>query len=218
LVAYIYDELSAAGRETFERHLLDCSGCTSELADISLARLGVYEWHRDEFVPLETPHFVIPEEPRAVATPKYSLIEIFRGFLSSPMRLATAGGAFAIFAFAATFGLLFKSGPVPQVADSQQTISSPIPQSEKPEQRNIERTVAEQRNEEVGTPAPKREFRPAKSEQRVQAVQINAKRSSNQPKLQTTSARSAPRLGNFVETEDKSLRLADLVADIDTKD
>ena len=63
LVAYVYGELSSDGRARFENHLLDCSACTAEFADISLSRLGVYEWHRDEFLPLETPQFVIPFAP-----------------------------------------------------------------------------------------------------------------------------------------------------------
>src|SRR5436190_2467191 len=97
LVAYIYDELPASSRAPFEEHLLDCSGCTAEFAEISVSRLGVFEWHRDEFLPLATPTFAIPYETRRVAgEQQISWLNAFRGLATSPLRVAFAGGAMAI--------------------------------------------------------------------------------------------------------------------------
>lgn len=218
LVAYIYDEISSASRETFERHLLDCNGCTAELADISLSRLGVYEWNRDEFIPLETPQFVIPYEPKEVATPKLSWVDALRGFFASPMRLVTAGGALAAIAFAVTFGFQYGSAPNNRAAATPGTITAQPSLSNETVKSVADPVVADQREVEIQTPAPKRESRPTMSEQRIQATQIKNVRMQRRATNQTASAQSAPRLGNFVETEDKSLRLADLVADIDTKE
>ena len=217
-VAYIYDELPSAARETFESHLLDCSGCTADLADISLSRLEVYEWNRDEFVPLETPQFVIPYEPKTVTAPKLSWIDSLRGFLASPVRLATAGGAFAVIAFAFTFGVVFFSGPENQVASVQEQNTETAPVSEVKENQVAGQTVKTSTFDQIKIPATKRQFKSVNNDSRVRPVQINVKRTSPRPKFQTANTQSAPRLGNFVDTEDKSLRLADLVADIDTRD
>ena len=218
LVAYIYDELPATGRESFEHHLLDCSGCTAELADISLSRLGVYEWHRDEFVPLETPQFVIPYEPKALAAPKISWIDALRGLVESPMRLATAGGAFALVIFAVVFGVSNLSGPSNQIARGEENVA-PAPQvdSGTASPANIG-TVAVQQDDKVEGSVSKREFKSSVSEQRIRPVQAKATKPVKRATVPATSAQSVPRLGNFVETEDTSLRLSDLVANIDTKD
>ena len=218
LVAYIYDELPASGRETFERHLLGCSGCTAELADISLSRLGVYEWHRDEFLPLETPQFVIPYVPKAIPAASASWIETFRGFLASPMRLATAGGAFALVVFAVVFGVSNFSGPSNQITRAEEN-AAPAPQvvsgTALPSSIGA---VAVKKEVEVESSVSKREFKSPVSEQRIRPVQAKATKPVKRATVPATSAQSVPRLGNFVETEDTSLRLADLVANIDTKD
>src|SRR5215213_5119036 len=105
LVAYIYDELSRARRDTFEDHLLNCSGCTAEFATISMSRLDVFEWHREEFLPLATPQFVIPFERKPASEAQYSWLDTLRGLVWSPMRVAFAGGS--LVALAVAFGLFF---------------------------------------------------------------------------------------------------------------
>lgn len=218
LVAYIYGELPAAGRNAFEHHLLDCGGCTAELADISLSRLGVFEWHRDEFLPLETPQFVIPFEPQTITAPKYSWIDALRGLVASPMRFATAGGAFAVLIFAMVFGTSYVSGPSVQVAVDQPTNYSP-PRVEVVDALPPVADVAiAKEGDGSEVVAPKREFRSTVTSARIRSVQAKTAKPAKRTNIQTTTARSVPRLGNFDETEDTSLRLADLVANIDTKD
>ena len=56
LVAYLYDEMGAAEQSVLETHLAGCDLCTAEFADLSFSRLGVYEWHRDDFAPLAAPN------------------------------------------------------------------------------------------------------------------------------------------------------------------
>ena len=217
LVAYVYGELSSDGRARFENHLLDCSGCTAEFADISLSRLGVYEWHRDEFLPLETPQFVIPFAPATTPVEAgNSWIEAFSDFVFSPLRIAFGGGSLALIAVA--FGLVYiltsdknageaDVGAVPEVV-------SEVPQLKSPE------IVASAEGVPVKIdPTEKQDNRAAIVAPRTPTV-VRTKAPARRKQITpiTASAQKAPRLGTFAEPEDSSLRLSDLVADIDTKD
>jgi anti-sigma factor RsiW len=44
IVSFIYGELAVAESTVLEEHLSFCDDCTAELADLSFARLDVYEW------------------------------------------------------------------------------------------------------------------------------------------------------------------------------
>ena len=55
LIAYLYNEMPAAGRSTFESHLTACQTCTDEFAGLSQARFEVFDWKREEFDTLATP-------------------------------------------------------------------------------------------------------------------------------------------------------------------
>jgi hypothetical protein len=216
LVAYIYDELSSTRRSVFEDHLLNCSGCTAEFADISMSRLDVFEWHRDEFLPLATPHFVIPIG-RKPAVPQYSWFEALRTLVWTPTRMAFAGASLAI--TAAAFGLLFiaNSDPNVDVVTGGAQVVSPVDISIRQVPLTSETVAFDSPSVENKAPT-KREFRGLDSVRRTKAIQVTAAAPKKRTKTVTTSAQNVPRLGNFVEPEDTSLRLADLMADIDTKD
>lgn len=218
LVAYIYDELPTSGRAAFEAHLLDCSGCTAEFAEISISRLGVFEWHRDEFLPLATPTFAIPYEAGKVAfEPKVSWLNALRGFVASPMRMAFAGGAMAVIALAFSFAFLSNAGSPgdlqARVPERVESVKIEIPAPVVTKNKVGTESVAIN----VGQPA-KREFKKIDRSQRVHPVNAKFIEPKRQLSIPATNATNVPRLGNYVETEDTSLRLADLVADIDTKD
>jgi hypothetical protein len=215
LVAYIYGELNPADHSAFEKHLLDCSGCTAEFADISISRLGVYEWHRDEFVPLATPRFEIPYQVPASAPSGFSWIDGLRNFIS-PMRIAFAGGTLAAVVFAVIVlngwnsnGDNVAAATVPAVKVDQ---NLPVDGPDYVELPSVVETKGDQ------APASIRNYKSARPARQFRVLEAKATSVRKQQKVQLTSASSSPRLGNFVETEDKSLRLADLVADIDTRD
>ncbi|MFL6467112.1 MAG: anti-sigma factor family protein [Pyrinomonadaceae bacterium] len=218
LIAYIYGELPMSSHAAFEKHLLDCSGCTEEFADISVSRLGVFEWHRDEFLPLETPQFVIPFEPKApTASQPYSWFDAVRNLVASPMRLVAAGGSLAIITFAVAFGVLnYSNSNENQVASGVSNVGI---ETAKPN------NVVALESDPIKLVLPKKAEntvvkRAATSREPSHIVRTKADVSKDVPVVQASKATtiSVPRLGNFVETEDTSLRLADLVADIDTMD
>jgi hypothetical protein len=223
LVSYIYDELPAGGRTAFEDHLLSCTNCVEAFAAVSEARLGVYEWHRDEFLPLETPAFEIPyERPVIVSEPEFSWLDALRGIFT-PARLAAAGGAFAVLAFAFGTFFILTSPSEPLVADANDTVRpavvSDLPETKisRPEGGTqmtlVESPVSETKAERINAKAAQNASRSIQS--RASNKHVIRK---DQDQTQATRSTSVPRLGTYDEPEDNSLRLADLVADIDTKD
>ena len=214
LVAYIYDELEYMDRNAFEDHLQDCSGCTAEFADISISRLGVYEWHRDEFAPLATPHFAIPYD---APEPKVSWLNALLGLIASPIRLGFAGASLAItifgFVIISNYGTNETSVAGAIVAVPIAPVSPAVPVTEsKP-------SVIESVSKREDKARTVREFRNAQPVGQAHVVHAKATGPKTRPDtVKTTTASSGPRLGSFVDTEDRSLRLADLVADIGTRD
>ncbi len=221
LVSYIYGEFPVNDRTAFEDHLLSCGECIEEFAAVSESRLGVYEWHRDEFLTLETPYFEIPFR-RSVAVSEQSLgwFDALRR-LFTPARLAVAGGAFAT--FAVVFGTIFiVSTPTDQfIADANTTVA-PVNLS-----NNIKETVIPPVNSSEQTESKEsfiNEFKAEKTSTKrrrsSRLVQAKATTINSVRQNQVQEARSAtmPRLGTFDEAEDTSLRLADLVANIDAND
>src|SRR5690606_9049029 len=55
LMSYIYGELDGAAAARVEDHLLECTNCRMEFADLSDGHLSVFEWNKLEFEPLATP-------------------------------------------------------------------------------------------------------------------------------------------------------------------
>jgi hypothetical protein len=216
LVAYLYDELKAAERESFETHLADCGTCTDEFAELSFARLDVYEWHRDEFAAMETPHFAIP-----YAEAKVSWLDGVRAFFTLHGRLAV-GGAFAL--VAVVFGAVFissmnRNDDVASVPKTENIASNKI----KPINPSVVPTPANEMLKATNDP-PKSESDPSvikvstagKSPAPTKAVirrpLKTPQRNVNQP------VKNAPRLNDFEDEDDNTLRLGYLLADIDTKD
>lgn len=223
LVAYLYDELNPAERTLFETHLADCGTCTDEFADLSFARLDVYEWHRDEFAAMETPHFVIP-----YAEAKASWVEIVRSFFVLHAKLATVGGAFAVLAFIFGGSLIFSTEKTDEVVQQIQT------RNDNGNKSVIEKTA----NRSIGLPPKDQPLtsgadmnESAKTKDAV--VRISASKRNPKPtnavnrqsdlkqrilnKPVTPESSKAPRLNDFDDEDDNTLRLGDLLADIDTR-
>jgi hypothetical protein len=220
LVAYLYDEMNVAERSVFEGHLSACDSCTAEFAELSYARLGVYEWNRDEFAELATPDIVVPYEPA-----RSSWMDAVRAFFISPAQWAMAGGAFAVFAIVAGVwfvipnGVEVASGPVPN--------SSPAAVNNKPAEE-IQPAAAPTANNPVvdGRDPVVQKAEPIKSEIVRTSSDENVKSPNHKPaKIDKATPqpvqakrRAAPRLNDFEDEDDNTLRLGDLLAEVDTRD
>ena len=216
LVSYIYDELPVAERRWFEGHLLNCSSCTAEFADLSMSRLGVYEWNRDEFVPLETPRFAIPY---ASPEPAGSWLAAIRGFVFTPVRLSFAGGALALLvvALSALYLADFSPSGVAGIQVQEPIIENVGPARAPDIAKVKDEVIADKDLTEKILDKPRVTVE-ATIERKPLIVRAKSIRKPTDRQLTARGNPSvkAPRLGTFEEVEDTSLRLADLVADIDS--
>jgi hypothetical protein len=199
ILAYMYGELSDRSRSSFESHLLDCGKCTDEFAEISATRYEVYEWKKLEFDPLVTPLFEIPYEGEVAVSPAWHE-RLRSAFASSWAVPGFAAGALVIASLlAVSFSLLNDEGPeiatqstnvTPAVNTSSSTPSPPAQQS-----------------------SPSSAAEPPKPEGSAIRVSAEARAES----VRNTRV-VPPRLNDFADDEDTSLRLAQLLDDIETSD
>lgn len=215
LAAFLYGEMDAASRASIEQHLTACDACTSEFADLSFARLDVYEWHRDEFVEMPTPPIVIPY---AEAVTRSSWLEAFRGLFTWSGQWVTAGAAFAAVAVMSVIFWQYSSRPV-EVADRTQGFPIP-PVKERP-------AVPTPGTVEHRPQSPQPDVPPQKvsttlvKKQPVQPVKPAAAPSPRRsPANRSVQAKqpAPPRLNDFEDEDDTTLRLGDLLAEVDTRD
>ena len=227
-VSYIYGELDQTARDAFESHLAGCDECAMELASYSDARLGVIEWRREDFDHLETPAIVVPwasDKQAVVETKPVGIVSRFIEKLSAFPMFAKAGLGLAAAALAVGVYYFAPSAPLSQrnVASSLKTENSQPssapenktsegPESqfvangeEKPstiEKKNIDARPSRLRNATVARVST----RPA-----VRRSELATASTSTNFRLST---KKAPRLTSVDEDDDKSLRLADLFAEI----
>jgi anti-sigma factor RsiW len=220
IVSYMYGELSAPASFAFESHLAECGECTDGFAEVSSARFEVYDWKKLEFDGLPTPSFVIPSSQ---SEPAMSWIEKVRAAFANSW--ATQGLAFGGVLFAAVLGgLVFFGG-----GDSGITTVStePTPVTSSPVVVPVPSPVT------IPDVVASNGSATSSSEQAPRSVQVKTtvRGSSNRrPTRRTDTIRPitaqrtvtiddrAPRLNEFNDDEDTSLRLAQLFDDIDTRD
>lgn len=220
IVSYMYDEMPAVERERFEDHLLNCTPCTDEFAAVADARYGVYEWNKEEFAHIQTPHFVIPYDEPITAVPFFAKVrQAFQfgfGWLPTGAALASVTIVLGIGYFA--FIGNKPDGPIARLNEQDnrtttvQTSESTSPSGEL-RSADFVTPVAN----ETGTRTTKAiqvqtkvTHSPAKhnlvAPQPVKFADANARRSN------------APRLSNVSDEEDQTLRLSELLDVVDSSE
>ncbi len=221
VVAYLYGELSPADRDVFEDHLLVCVPCTDEFAAAADSRYSVFEWKKLEFDPLETPVFAIPY---VEAKPSYSWVETLKGLFATGPRLATAG-AFGL--IIAVVGLAFFVGSyrTPELAAVPVVPAPQLNEATIPETVNVAAEPPNLVRDSVDTKTPGIEpslavVKDRTSQKARRAVKTTARKPTVASRAMPprTESVQVPRLNEFDDISDESLRLADLVADIGSLD
>ena len=222
IVPYMYGELPVAESSVFESHLVGCSECTDEFAAISNARYEVYEWKKLEFEPLVTPQFVIPYGASEETVNTW--VDKLRAAFSKSWAVPSL--AFAMLAivsiFAAAFIYLGNDRGV-TIAGGDNSNPSPVTLDEIETPRPVPVTV--NRDAVTEDPHMTPAVRPVKAAVHSRAESRRAVRPTKltqqrRVEIKSTSAQNqnAPRLNDFSEDEDTSLRLAELFEDIETSD
>lgn len=218
IVSYIYDEMSGAERLEFEGHLSGCSGCTDEFAAISDARFSLFEWQKEEFADLPTPEITIPYvRSRKLAEPTESIgvLAAIRGWVASA-NLAVAAAVALIVVAGLSFVVLRFSG----INEQPLALNAPVESSEKAQNTPI-------RTDESAIKKPDRLVTPAvapTNDKNVHALNVVLRRNpTNRTRTLARTekhsiqpvASAAPVLSGYDAEEDRSLRLADLFAEMD---
>ncbi|HMT08419.1 MAG TPA: hypothetical protein PKA82_10475 [Pyrinomonadaceae bacterium] len=216
LLSYLYEDGSADSREKFEFHLADCGICTDEFAAISLARFSVYEWHKEEFVPMETPQILIPyEEPR---------VSIWNGIREAfSFNWANASLAAAGLLVVATLGAVFLSNTevVQEVdlAGNSNTVSVTGPSNAEPSKPLLVDPNDVVAPAKASVEFPPRRTRPERTAQSKREIRPNQPAVRNEVKPSTVATTRDRRSLDAIDddTEDDSLRLSDLLDAEDTR-
>lgn len=228
LVSYLYAEIGDADRLKLDSHLARCSSCTDEFAGFSESRFAVYEWQRSAFAALETPEISGPWQ-QAVSL-KISSTETkprswFSGLLARPaLVFAAVPVLLALGLIAVFYSNLAPKNAVRSASNSQVSTlqASPAASENQPVTHPTEQNVAKvDDSHKIAASTPVI----AKDKVVPQFARAIGKRPLQQ-KLKTEMASTdlaknslrgrSPRLGDFEEDEDTSVRLTDLLADADT--
>lgn len=226
LVSYLYGEMAEDRRTRLEEHLLDCTACTDEFAGLSEARFSVFEWHKEEFVPLATPEFTIPYEKKAVRAAAERPAAGLRSWITfgwPAFAMASialvAAGSIALWIFATNTGTaeqLAKNTNVELVSPPAAPVQAvPVGEEPKPDVAVAVTPVAPARPHEIvpvrASTAP-RHLRPVQPKLDLPNIKVDeAVVSPGKQPLR------APSLSAQVDDEDKSLRLTDLFDTLDSR-
>ncbi|MEP6947161.1 MAG: zf-HC2 domain-containing protein [Acidobacteriota bacterium] len=224
MVTYLYAEATPAERERFEKHLLECTPCTDEFAELSDARFSVFEWQREEFAPLVTPKFDIPYPVIQKAVVRTGFRSIFG--LGWPAFAMAAALVVTLFGF----GLWIiqpKPGSGDQISKKEPVKSasvmseSPLVATENPEKAG---TLNDLHRKDVAVTATNIKAE-APKKAAVHFSRPVLARVTNLRKLETEATVAElqrqggrlPRLTARTDEEDESLRLTDLFDSLDDK-
>ena len=219
MLAYLYNEMSADQRDSFELHLEDCETCIDGFAELSQSRYSVYEWKKVDFDPLQTPYIDIPYKT-AVEAASPSFIEKVRAAFANA-GWATAVPAFGAVLIAAILGFVLLGGGDDVVnnelaREAPTPAVTPLPQSKVVTPANSA-AGKEVRGDEVSAPKTNSEERivPVKAVERKAVQRVPATQKPTGRTNPTVRAQ-IPTLAEQNEVEDDSLRLSDMFDDIDT--
>ncbi len=226
MVSYIYDEITTVDRRKFETHLVDCSTCTEEFAEISGARFSMFEWQKESFSELLTPEIVIPyAKARRVEAEASGFFAGLRGLFGGYGIPVSAAAAILIglgIGFAVFMAINRDNDVIADVHPVKMADQPKVHQNVADEKLVIkENPVVVGSGDDVAADVVN-EIEPARRD--IKPVKAVAESKRSRPARQLTAeivdrtkripqTRKAPALSNFDEADDKSLRLTDLFDD-----
>jgi hypothetical protein len=232
LVSYIYGETSPAESDKFKAHLAGCGECAAELAGFGVVRSGIAEWRTGEFAPISAPAIELPARSEPVfavpALAANSWLDGIRAFFTPRMTLAAAGFAALVICAGLAIAVLNSpgSGDKNTVAVNNKPVENAKPVSnaennpgikEKEEVAKVPSVTVKDNGGEGSKPAvktqtPVREY--------VSTAVAGNHVNLNTPKQKDGSKQAQKQKNDldtiYEDTEDDSLRLADLFAEADT--
>lgn len=247
VISYLYEEISAAEKVAFEEHLKNCSQCIVELSDLGFVRSSIFELRKAEFFDVNAPSRIFTSENTLAETVSYgekaTLLGNLRRFFSllpswSAAVLIILIVCSILFLFVFNFG--GRNLDVANDKNNQENSIQPIINEKEPEiaaknsgnETNVKSDSESQPLEIKNTPRITRKNsveKIANKSRNDQKQQIAAENRNNSAIAQKKSAVNKNsqmtaknysqqlKLTNFEEVEDDSLRLADLFAEVESK-
>jgi hypothetical protein len=215
----MYDEIVGAERLAFEAHLSGCEICTDDFAGISNARFAVYEWQKEEFAHLQTPHILVPYEAEATT----GVLAALRG-LTSLLSWPTFAAAATAVVICLGIGFVLinnsRSGDQQVVQNEVPNVSerpvNDIPLIETP--TKTESSPQLPLNEYAKGPVPRTVAAAARTHARRPSTSLLAVRNASPSRFTNRAVAKLqlrpPALTAYTDDEDVSLRLADLLDEI----
>jgi len=217
IVSYMYGEIGDRSELEFETHLADCMTCTDEFATVSQARFSVYEWQKEEFAHLPTPEIVIPYPSTVDVGETIGLAAAVRAWLG---RLSFPVAVAAALAVCIGLGLLALNliGRKDQPIAVNTVIQAVIPNIETPARPVPEPGMVETVEKKVGerTPQPGKAVlsQPHRLVKRSSPAVNNPSNIYAVGPKQAAPAPKTPALNAYDDSDDNSLRLADLFDEV----
>lgn len=230
IAGHMYDEIGDAENLRVVNHLAVCPACFEEVAAIGGVRSSIDHWKASEFATLATPNFALNLDLQSTDNHSPRWLSFWR---NSNFRVPAFAGLAALLIVGSIFVLRFtapftditadmnpqKSGEVGPgsnvgLADANIRSASPPP-------------AQEEQIATVSSPPSKRDSSPTAITSRRQTALASSNRrkrkdSANQDETIrppdgaiARRKQSVPSLNEFEEQEDKTLRLGDILADID---
>jgi anti-sigma factor RsiW len=220
IVSYIYDEMPAAARGAFEKHLAACHACTSEFAGISDARLSMVEWQREQFAKMPKPEIVIPYPARSEVVGA-GFVDSLRGLLSWATIVPLT--AALLIALGVGYILFVRPSEPKTVAVETPPIDKPAAATHRPVISTTEVAAVAPKSE----PTAKTKLIKAVTVKRAQPLMRSFVAKTVAPRLKLgndvattltpSSRRKAPALSGYEDEDDTSLRLSDIFEELGTK-
>ena len=236
IVSYLYNETGAKEKLAFEAHLKNCLMCADELAAFGYVRTSLAEWKEAEVFALEMPRLenpAIQTTAPVISTTSGSWLDNLRELLAWFPAWKTVSVAFAVLIVFVLAVFLVNSPDKTEVAaNKDQNPSKESTESNKVQEQLYSETktppqkaVEENEKPKVSETAVIKDSAPKSNgaqKQKPIAPKTNETVAGNvvnrnEKKNKNIEKRELPRLSGTDEEEDKSLRLADLFDEIDTK-
>ncbi len=245
IVAYLYDEANPQEKTNFESHLANCENCAEELSAFGFVRSAVQQWRTAEFSPMRTPAIEIPFEKSSeisvISTEKRSWFAgLRRLFTLNPLRTATAALAILVVCAGLTLFIYNFSGnaEIAENNDNKPPESAALPTTEQPTKVDSIEIARDSSADKLSEPETEK-LPKAAAQNTVEKVSDSLRRTpknesvagnlndsapvrkvtevGNINKTSVAKNEKLPKLADFDEPEDNSLRLSDLMAEVEDK-
>jgi len=224
VAGFIYDEISPVAKSRVQEHLRSCDHCSQEVTALSAARLSIHQWRQQTFAEMDTPVIVLPR--RVLQSTNTGSFGQWISWLLRPPVLA-AFTALVVIALAVIVQFRPAAVEIAQDLEVDRTTQSIITAQDKvinePDTtREIlvtpvvpKAAAADGPARAASAPTPKASRKTLLGARAEAAKASKGVNSIPSDRSVATDAAKLPQLSDFVENEDQTLLLSDLLSEVE---